>query len=191
MEQGSGQAASPDELFATWCRGMGIVADSDEERDARSTFRATADQPDRWRKNALTLAAALKLDPPPALGELSPRGALGLAVVTLCRGLAWGEMLTEGAPRVRANIVEVYRESADGPSWSGLNQMAAARAVRELGGPRQVFLPEWVLDALDDTETWTACDDLMRRVELACENAAPGMEWAEVPHLGVILYRLS
>ena len=191
MEQGSGQAASPDELFATWCRGMGIVADSDEERCARSTFTATAGHPDHWRKNALTLAAALKLDPPPALGELSPGEALSLAFVTLHRDLAWGEMLTEGAPRVRANIVEVYRESADDSSWSILNQRAAARAVRELGGPRQVGLPKWVLDALDDTEVWTACDDLMERVELACKNTAPGMEWAEVPPVGVILYRLS
>lgn len=68
------------------------------------------------------------------------------------------------------------------------DQAAAFAALRQLGGWRMVGVPEWLESALGDQDTWTACQDVIDRAELAVRTTNPGRRWVYVETLGYVVF---
>lgn len=134
---------------------------------------------------ALDIAELLCGDPGRVLRGLTASGAVALTGTMMVGSLLpmcpFGDQdAVWAAERIRRNVTLINIPG---------EQEAAFAALRQVGGARVACLPEWVESAIGDTETWTACQHLIERVELAVANTNPGVRWRRVPDLGYATYK--
>jgi hypothetical protein len=165
--------------------------------DARSDAETILDKVGRpgWicgtAGDLIAVGVALWRQPPRVIPSLTPVQGLALGTQLFDAELLPDRFdLTDTdklAQRARHKVTAVAHNDDDSP-FDTLRQRAAFAAVRQLGGARAVGLPAWMETALGDTHNWTACDDIIGRVELACRGTAPGRRWCYVYQLGFITF---
>lgn len=145
--------------------------------------------------DVLALGAAIWREPPHVVSEhadLSPLQALALASEAFRAEIVWTESASADIPelarKLRAAVTSIQRDDEPNMTDGWLRQRAALAAVRQLGGSGRVGIPQWMEDALGDLENWVACDDILDRVAMACEQTFPGRHWRHVYELGWITY---